>query len=207
METIGIKNSFFLVVRVLFVFSSIYFMNNTLYGWGGYSYYMKFSDFLPHLSLAFIIWTVMYLTTALIFWLIIYLPTVILPKSMKFIRFEYLAAVLFIVCFFILIKHTLINVPIHDLIGVDSLTTYIAGIILLICSIAFFHSNIKKMLFSLNKHISPLIWFFAVLFILAVPFSLFKNVESNIRKHTLKDASYAVSSEVKHPNIIFGLSA
>lgn len=40
-----------ILLKIFFIFSSLQFLEDAFFKWDGYSYYMRFIDFLPDLSL------------------------------------------------------------------------------------------------------------------------------------------------------------
>jgi hypothetical protein len=84
------KNSFFIILQVVFVLFSLNFLHLAFYKWDGYSFYIRFIDFLPEVSLAYILWTSITVILAILVWLIIIGGYKIISKSIIPIRIEHL---------------------------------------------------------------------------------------------------------------------
>lgn len=195
------KSSFLITLRIFFVVFSLQFTRDALNKWDGFSFYMKFVDFLPSLSLAFILWTIFGITFATLFWLPTFGLLKIFPKSLKFIRFEHIIAGLLFVWLTRFIKETFIHFSVHELLGVSRSIIFAIAVVSMGCIVWFLRKYSEKMLHMLDKNITSLLWFFAILLILAVPFSFYKTKTPEI-KSIPKDNSYANFSIKKRPNII-----
>lgn len=169
---------------------------------------MTFKEFLPDLSLAFILWTIFGVIFAFTFWLITYVPPKILPKPLDVIRFEHMLMLftLVISLFFIKRFFSISLVNLGASMGLSRFMILIIGGVLIAGIVWFGRRYIErfteKVLSKVNFYITPLVWLFALLFVLAIPFSLF-NTESIEAKAAPEDISYADSLGKKRPNIIF----
>lgn len=67
----SVKKSFFIVIRLIFVLYSLHFMKDAFFKWDGYAFYMRFIDFVPDLSLSFVIWTGLGIILAVASWIFI----------------------------------------------------------------------------------------------------------------------------------------
>lgn len=66
------KRLFFMLLRLSFILFSIKFIRDAFYKYDGFSYHMSFREFLPELSLAFILWSVNSLILAFLLYMILY---------------------------------------------------------------------------------------------------------------------------------------
>jgi arylsulfatase A-like enzyme len=172
------KRLLVIILRILFVIFSIQFVREAFYKWDGYSYYIWFNEFLPDLSMSFIIWSLLGVICALIFWLITYGPSKILSKSLNIIRFEYIL-VWFTIAISLFIAKKVFNISLRnmgEIIGIDRKILVIIGVVFITCIVLIGRTYIErytdKILFKVNSYISPLVWIFVLLLIVAIPLSV-----------------------------------
>lgn len=204
------KKSFFIILRIVFIYFSLNFIKDAFFYWDGYSYYMRFIEFLPDLSLVFILWTILGVILAFALWLIVYGLFKIIPKSLA-LGFEHIMVCLLIISIALFIKRTYFgDIPFGDIFGLSHFITLLMGGVLVIFVIWFVskYINFEKMLYSLNYRITPVVWIFTFLLILAVPFSLipvFKTANAQLSKestHVISQNRVTPTSDKKRPNII-----
>ncbi len=196
------KKSFVIVLRIVFILFSLQFLRDAFYKWDGYSYYMRFIDFLPDLSLSFILWTIIGVILAFVLWLIAYGLFIIISKFLTSIRLEHIIACFIFLVFPLLIKRTFLgHISVSDVIGLSHLTTLIIGGVLVTAILWFGHKYIERILKGLDSRITPLFWLFAFLLVLAVPFSIFKKGFPEA-KYIPDNSAHVTSSDKKRPNII-----
>ncbi|RJQ18467.1 MAG: DUF4976 domain-containing protein [Nitrospiraceae bacterium] len=210
------KKSYLVILRIFFVVFSLMFIRDAFYKWDGYSFYMKFTDFLPDLSLVFIIWSIMGILLASVFWFAVYGITIIMPKPLKFIRFEHLIAGLLGCGFIYYIKTKFFHFSFQRLTGLDNFTTYTIIIVFTALVIWFFHKHIEKILHRLKiseyvervligiaQRITPVASLFALLFIFAVLFTAFQKNTSEIKSESVQLSKIKTEDQFKkRPDII-----
>jgi arylsulfatase A-like enzyme len=201
------KKGFFVLLRIVFVFSFLQFMRDVFYKWDGYSYYMKFTDFLPDLSLTYIFIALYAVLFAILAWLGLYILYRIIPKSLN-VRLEQLLF-WFIICVLFLLgkKIFLKSVSLSKLFGLNYFVILVVGGILTGLIVWFLRRHTEKILNVLNDRITPLVWGFMILFFLAVPFSAIKGVIHHIKPElsgytAVKKEQRTTISQAKRPNII-----
>ncbi|MBI4847174.1 MAG: sulfatase [Nitrospirae bacterium] len=167
------------VFRILFVLLSVHFFLNIFVNkWGGYSYYMSFFDFLPDLSLAYILWIVMVFAITLVVWLMTYCVAKLLPVSLQVVRFEHLFGGLLIAVLLRMAKRIFFkDVYLSELTGLNNLTLLIIFILLVVCIVLIIKNVINRLLYGLENGISLLVWFFALLIIAALPLSFISKID------------------------------
>jgi hypothetical protein len=195
------KKSFLIVLRIFFILFSLQFISDALHKWDGYSYYMRFIEFLPELSLSFILWTTIGVILATIFWLITYG----LSKILKNIRFEYIMTwCVLAISTIIADKIFLNNILLSNLTSVKYILLIIGSGILITAAVWFVGKNInlENMLYRLNTGITPVVWLFALLLILSVPLSVLFKTGSSEGKHLSENSTNLTHFNKKYPNII-----
>ena len=196
------KRSFLLTQRIFFLILSLQFLKDAFFFWDGYSYYMRFRDFLPDMSLAFILWTVLGAIVATIFWGGTYLLPRIIPGVSRIIQFEkMLAWLVFAVSYYFLvfIKKTFIYIPVSDLLHLNR-SIVVAAVAIILVSLIWLlrrsnYINYEKILNVLDSHITPAIWIFALCFIIAIPFSVIKRGPAEVNADRKSSLSALYSKE------------
>ena len=192
------KKTLAILLRIIPLIFFLLFIKEAFFRWDGYSYYMRFIDFLPDLSLAFILWMTPGIIIAFLFWLIIYGLYKIIPKFLA-VRMEYITGwfVLSFVLWIIdipIFYHILRKLPI--LRGYSLFITYsIVGAVI----IWFGRKYIEKILNEIESRLTPVIVLFVFLFILAVPFSVFSILKKD---PPAAEFTAQAQTESKRPNII-----
>lgn len=183
------KNPLLLTIRIFFILFALQFVSDAFYKWDGYSYYMKFIDFLPDLSLSFILWTIIGIIFALAFWSIAHVFSGIL----KIVYFEH------IMIWWLLVVSANVFILKNNPSWLKTISSGIltGGVVWLVNK----YFNLQKMLHKLNKALTPLVWIFTLLLILSIPFSILIKTNSSKGKH-FDSAAEIVHPVQKQPNII-----
>ena len=63
------KSTFWQLFRLIFVVFSLYLLGDAFFRWDGFSYYAPFSEFIPSVALALILWNIVALIATLVLWL------------------------------------------------------------------------------------------------------------------------------------------
>ena len=183
-------------------------MKSAFYRWDGFSYYMRFKDFLPDLSLSFILWVIIGGVFACIFWIVIHCFLKLCPRSFGKISFEHIITWLgFTVVAMILVSfvsRTLFNVGITKLIKVDNYYSIIGMFSVLtlpLLRLVNKYIRIEKLFNIFLEHLTPLVWFFAILFIISFPLSMYKGKEP-VNNKLPQNYQSTADSRQERPNII-----
>lgn len=169
---------------------------------------MRFREFLPDLSLAFILWTIIGVILAVALWLIIYGLFKITPKSLIPVHLEYIMAFfIFIVLPLFVKRYFYRGFSISNLVGLSFSTILLIGVVLTVVVFWFgrkyIEKVVKKIVYGLDRRITPLVWLFVFLLLLAVPFSVFKKGSSEIKyTHITSQERVAAIFDERRPNII-----
>lgn len=195
-----VTKSFNIILRIFFIVYAFIFSHNAFYGWDGYSYYMSFWEFLPDLSLAFVLWTIPSLILAVSFWIVIYGLFRIIPKSLKAVRLESLMAFFVFIVLPFFIKRVFYNhVSVSGYIGLSE-GVFLVACALLVAALVYFGNRYSDSLLNgLNSRLTPVVWLLAVLLIVAIPFSLV-----SLTKEEPPAAEYLAGSDTRteRPNVI-----
>lgn len=168
---------------------------------------MKFSEFLPDASLAFILWTFLGVLCASVCWLIIYSFLKLYSRASNEICFEHiivwigLTLVVFISVS--LLSRSLFNVSLTQVTHLNKYLTI--GIFSVLTIPALWLVNryihIKKLFYIIFDSLTPLIWLFAFMFIILIPLSIYKN-KGPENKNSLAKVEFNCDPKQERPNII-----
>ncbi len=167
MKTLKTIASYWQVFRLVFVVFSLYLMGDAFFRWDGFSYYATFSEFLPAVALATILWSIVALIAALPVWLA--------GRSIEWVsRFT---------GWKIKVEHLLLLVSVFAFLGAmvwhgrQVIWNYLPktiqvkiGIVLAVILIAVFLVWLfKDRVDSIQESITPLVWLFGLWVIISVP--------------------------------------
>jgi len=199
------KKSFSIIVKVVFCLFSLYFLGDAFNRWDGYSFYMRFWEFLPELSLAFILWTALASLIAVSLCLMAYVAFKVIPQSLIPVRLEQLTFMLLFIpvaiVIFLVTKMFLSDVSISDLIGLSPAVIVAAGGLVAVVFFWFGRTFAEKILYELDSRITPLVWLFVVLLAGAAAVHVFNSKSSEHYSAPEKGAHF-VELGKKRPNII-----
>ncbi len=204
MKNMTAKKSFSKTLRIIFVLSTLKFTYDAFYAWDGFSSHMKYMEFIPDFSLAFILWTVLTVIFALILWIILYVLFVISQTLIKSIRFEHVLMWFILVVSLFVVKIFYFHVNLQELIGLNRLTLRIIGILLVAVLVWMGRKFFEKIPRKIDDSITPLVWLFAFLFIIAIPLSFYEQFTSYTREKSYSNVQFKTLNERggKRPNII-----
>ncbi len=200
------KKSLIILLRIVFILSSLLVMKDAFFKWDGYSYYVRFTDFLPDLSLVFIMYTLLWALLAFTIWLCFFSIVKIIPKFSVIISYEYLTTCFILGVLFLTIKQIFLKqFSLMDLTGFNYSTNLIIVGILLATIVLLLHKYTEKILFAIDARITPLVWIFSFILIISFPLSIFKKEsfadKSEYRFQVVANNPTETSQE-KPPNII-----
>ncbi len=162
---------------------------------------MRFTDFLPDLSLSFILWTIPGVFIAFFLWLIAYG----IHKTIKSVPLEYSIAWIIIIIILTAIRHIFfVDRFNNSLTGLNDFTTLLISGILSGVIVFLINKHTEAFLSGVNTRITPLVWLFAVLLVIALPcsgWSVFRK-EPPTDKYFKDDSAHASGLNKKSPNII-----
>lgn len=204
MKNMTAKKSFSKILRIIFVLSTLKFTYDAFYAWDGFSFRYKYMEFIPDFSLSFILWTVLAVIFALILWIILYVLFVISQTLIKSIRFEHVLMWFILVVSLFVVKIFYFHVNLQELIGLNRLTLRIIGILLVAVLVWMGRKFFEKILRKIDDSITPLVWLFAFLFIIAIPLSFYEQFTSYTREKSYSNVQFKTLNEGggKRPNII-----
>ncbi|MBI4847175.1 MAG: sulfatase [Nitrospirae bacterium] len=200
------KKSFLLILRFVFAVFSLYFLRDSFYYWDGYSYYMRFIELVPDLSLVYIIYTLCAVLITILIGICIYLLALIL-RSFTSVRIEHIILYFFLSFSLIVLKRIFFaDISVSDIFGGYHFVSLIAAGAMLFSLVFIMRSKCKNIVLSLDGFLTPLVWIFSIVFILSFPISFYGKRDVGILQKSesnIEDKKTASSASGKRPNIIF----
>ncbi|MBI4707259.1 MAG: sulfatase-like hydrolase/transferase [Candidatus Omnitrophica bacterium] len=202
-EGISAKQALFFILKATFLLLSLSLLNKAFYKWDGVAFYMPLPVYLLDLSLTFIIWTIMTLLITFFACLIIYGIFTITPKSLNLIRLETLTIWLVFILSLIIAEDMS-----HNYILTDDSTGLSHLMFFLICGVVaalaawLIRRHVNQILNKINSYITPLVWIFGFLLIIAIPPAAYSIAKVDVSAQRHRAISSKVPSPGKLPNII-----
>ena len=194
--------SYWKIFRLNFVIFSLYFMGDVFYRWDGFRYYASFSEFLPSVSLATILWSAVSSIFAFIVWIFIkfissfcqYRKTDSVPSELFIYFFSLLSLAALFSSFLVWPhKHPFLKLSFSSKLLLPVIAAAIALIVARI---------LRKRPNFIDERITPLFWLFGILNIIALLIVSFQLVVNpDIKKRIQKESNIATASK-NSPNII-----
>jgi len=166
--------------------------------WDGFKYYASLSEFLPSVSLVFILWTALSVSASLLIWIIVRFVSLIFSriKAEDILIFFITATV--IVFLLYSGKSLLKNIEITNIIK------FIFPILVALLSffVAWLLNKKSESLFEfINERINPLVWLFGILLITSLPLVAYKTIGTK-EQQKLQLGAESNFENKNRPNII-----
>jgi hypothetical protein len=159
--------SYWQIFRLIFVIFSLYLLGDAFYRWDGFRYHSSFSEFLPSVALAAILWSILSIMLSLIIWLVIKPIARLLQTRKTKITSEHI----FLFVTFSTICGILVWVAkrfIFDLAGSTTLFKFLVIISLFFTSV-FLTWLLRNKFNVIQEKITPLVWLFGSFVIISLP--------------------------------------
>jgi arylsulfatase A-like enzyme len=192
------KDYLLAIIKITFIIFSLKFIRDAFFKWDGFSYYMKFSAFLPELSLSFLLWTTVAFFVGVGICIILLLLFRMISWLFTAVKLSDVISWFIIIAAIALLKIVFFRFPLENI----PIAIRIVGVILTITLAAAvtwkFNHYTELILSEIMKRISPLLWIFVSLLVIAIPLSFFGGANEGEYEVTHNRISY----ENKKPNII-----
>lgn len=196
--------SFRQIFRLIFVIFCLYLLGDAFYRWDGFSYYASFSEFLPAVALASILWSLIAFLSSVAVWFSFQLFHRLSKLISLRISFEHLVlcSVLFIFfgAFSWEVKKSLWPY-VQTTIKVKSLIFFSVAIISAITAYLL-RSKAGRWTVVMQERIAPLVGLFGIFIILSVPFVSYHVWIKKTDGTALKIVAESAVRDVNRPNII-----
>jgi arylsulfatase A-like enzyme len=174
-------------------------MNDAFYRWDGFKYYASFSDFLPSVGLATIVWSAVAALASLVIWLLLRGFEWFCRHMGWKIKAEIL--LMFIGIFVLLVTAAAIS---KTLLTIELLTP--VSTLLLLLSVLFvtiyltwrYHNKFDIV----HERIAPLVWLFGIWLIVSLPIVIYHTWIKQTNNLLAQKISRPSLSDTKRPNII-----
>lgn len=198
------KKSFLLVLRVVFILFSLQFIRDAFYKWDGYSYYMRFVEFLPDLSLSFVLWSLPVIPAVIVLWASSYIVFRIISKVFPYIVSEHVIFfTVFAVIPFLFKKVFYSEYSIAEFAGLGRVQLLVIGLFAAAMLLYFTRGRTGeyagRILSVIDNRATPLVWIFLSAFIIAVPMSF---MQEKVDVEFVPSSTGIVASVKERPNII-----
>lgn len=182
--------SFMSILRPVFVLFSLYLLGDAFYRWDGVSYYATFSEFVPAVALAFILWSLMSFLTATLIWLSLRISASAHKLAKIKLPLESLLMFIGLLLLFgmaVLLGKKIVWPDQHVTLKLKVFTFIAVAIVAFVLSQKCYEMFRKWSQFIYDR-LDPLVWLFGILFILSFPSVLY---------HAwIKDAGYETSNKI-----------
>jgi arylsulfatase A-like enzyme len=196
--------SFWQIFSLVFVLFSLYLMGDAFSRWDGFSYYASFAEFLPGVSLAFVLWSLVAVFLTIAVFMALKLFEWISSRTKSIIRVEHL---LFLTGFFILFGAVAWKGK--RLMWPDVETTMNVKMAVFICvtlSAVFFTvitRNRAVQWFNLVlERLTPLVWIFGLFFCLSVLLVAYLSCFKDVGRELAVKNEQTYPFDQGRPNII-----
>ncbi|GBD96598.1 MAG TPA: DUF229 domain-containing protein [Nitrospirae bacterium] len=191
--------------RLIFVIFSLYLMGDAFYRWDGFRYYASFSEFLPSLALAGILWSIVAVAASLLAWITLWTSGRVFKRFGLKVNIEHL--LLFIGSSVFL--GALIWISKQILVSPDKTVTMqtklIVSVSILLVSVFIawrFRNKAVRWMEIVQERITPLVWIFGICLTLAIPLVTYNTwLKQTDNKELQKDIQSSIADK-KQPNII-----
>ncbi|MBI4847177.1 MAG: sulfatase-like hydrolase/transferase [Nitrospirae bacterium] len=192
------------MLRIVFIFFSLQFVKDAFYKWDGYSYYMHFMEFLPDLSLSYLLSSLPVIPAVIILWVLSFIVYRIISRVFPGIVLEHvLFFTVLAVVPFVFKRVFYPEFFITGFTGLGRPQLLVIGLIAVGILLFIFRGKTGeyagKIILGIDTRITPLVWLFTFLLILSVPLSFMKEKVSD----KFVPSSTGIVSDVKdRPNIV-----
>ncbi len=193
--------------KFIFLIFSLFLLGDAFYRWDGLRYYLSFSQVLPSVALAYVIWSILGISVAILLWILLNIFRWFCNRVGLRIDINHILswAGIFIIFGFLswIIKklvlsntHTSFQLKILVFTSVSILSVFLTWL---------FRNKTEKWIKNINDRLTPLVWIFGLIFIssflLVAYYTGFKEISKKEQIVAIENKSLAKSANNK-PNII-----
>lgn len=179
-------------------------MGDAFSRWDGFSYYASFSEFLPSVALALILWSIVSVLTAILLWVLFKLFVRLCNLIGIEIKIEHLLlyACIFILSGVLVWKGKKFIWPYVQTTSQIKLSVLLCVTILSIFLTRLYHDKAKQWSRVVHERIIPLVWLFGIFVMLAVPLVAYHTWFGGAGKEASNKITRHISAGKNRPNII-----
>jgi arylsulfatase A-like enzyme len=196
--------SYWKIFRLIFVLFSLYLLRDIFYRWDGFKYYGSFSEFLPSVALATILWSSMVMFITLLAWFSGKMAGWFCKRMGREFKTEHL--LLFISAFLLLgiaaWKGKLLILGKVQTSPQLKLIVFLCVILIAIFPTWLFRNKAERWMGLIQKHITPLVWLFGSCVVFFVPLLIYHMQEKPEDNLIPSKIALSYGSNKSRPNII-----
>ncbi len=191
--------------RLVFVIFSLYLMGDAFYRWDGFRYYASFSEFLPSLALALILWSIVAAAASLLAWITLWASEKVFRRFGLKVNIEHL--ILFIGAFVFLgaliwTGKQIMASPNKTVTMQTKLIVFVGILLVSIFAAWRFRNNALRWIETVQERITPLVWIFGICLALAIPLVTYHTWLKQTDNKELPKNIQSSTTDKKRPNII-----
>jgi hypothetical protein len=196
--------SFWQIFRFIFVIFSLYLVGDAFYRWDGFRYYGSFSEFLPSAGLAFILWSIVAVCAAVVIWLSCKAAEWLSRQLRLKVRVEHVLIFIgLVLCLSVFVQYgKVFKIPqltrvlgwnVKSLAAIPVMAFFITWL---------FRNKAEAWLRAVQERITPLVWMFVLLVLLAVPLVTYHSWWKERVHIVSQEITETKGSDSNRPNIL-----
>jgi arylsulfatase A-like enzyme len=198
---------FWKFLKFVFLIFSLFLLGDAFYRWDGFRYYLPFSDFLPSLALAYVLWSILSILIAILLWIFLNLFKIIFDRiGMKIgipnmLIFTGIFTIISLTSW-VIKKFVVANLPTTAQFKISILITVLITSILLTW---LFRNRAEKWIREIDGRTTPLVWIFGLLFLSSfflITYYIGFKEENNKRHAAIINNPEITKPATDKPNII-----
>lgn len=197
------RASFWQFFRLIFVIFSLFLLGDAFYRWDGFRYYASFTEFLPSVSLAFMLWSIVSIITTVLLWILLKIFLRLCRTINLKVNIEHIlsGAVFSLIIGVVIWAGKKLVMPdfqtsSQSKIGV---VMFVAALSILLAWIL--RKKAKQWIELIQERITPLVWLFGIFVILSIPLLGYFAL-SNIKEAAGQESVEQQGLQGGRPNII-----
>ena len=196
--------SFTKVFRFIFVIFSLYLLGDAFYRWDGFRYYASFTEFLPNVSLAYILWSILAVCSAFFIWVLLRMFEWVCRLVKLRIRVEHL---LLFVCIVALLGAAgwtgkTLRLPYLEILFPGRVAAFIRLAAAAILFAWLFRNKAERWVNVIHERITPLVWLFGLFVIFSVPLVAYQTLSAEKYNPVSQKNAHSSGSGNNRPNIL-----
>jgi arylsulfatase A-like enzyme len=193
------------VFRFVFVAFSLYLLADAFYRWDGFSYYAPFSEYLPSVALASVLWTLLAFITAIITWIVFLMTAWLLRHLRMRVGTEELLAysIVFAVFALSVFEAKRLIWPNRETSTTLKYLVLFSVTIISAVPVWLLRKSVHRVIEFINERITPLVWLFGLFVIISLPIVAYHTwSEGDGQKQILTDRAAPSVSSDDRPDIL-----
>ncbi len=190
---------------LIFVIFSLYLMGDAFYRWDGFRYYASFSEFLPSIGLALILWSIAAVATSIAIWITLWACEWVFQRVGLKVNMHHLLIFIGSFVFLGILIWISKQILVSPYKSVTMQTKLIVSVCILLVSIfiAWISRNkVLRWIEIVQERITPFVWIFGICVTLAIPLVTYHTLSKHTDNEEIQKNIQSSISDPKRPNII-----